>query len=311
MFLYPGAKCKIAGILVSMFPENYTEMPYAEPFVGAGCVLLRKKRSVVELVNDANLSIYCLMKAMIDGELEKKLKKMLKNTPHHQAFLNEAIHFFRNSISGDIDTSMLTDDMVVKIAYYTVVMQTMGFSGYSKNSYKSFWHSINRKMTVPIDRFTNKMDETVNRLRGVQIFSLPYDEFLEKIIKNAKTPFMIYVDPPYIDGHDYSSLAISIGLEPFTYEDHTKLAKLLKQADKKRHYFMLSIDLHEKLVDLYSGYNLFIYKSITGSLKKARYPEIIITNYEPVVPSKVVSCGVVDKKSIDTLMRLINRRRKC
>jgi len=305
MFLYPGAKCKIAGVLVSMFPEGYTEMPYTEPFVGAGCVLLRKERSIIELVNDANLSIYCLMKAMTDDKLERKLKKMLKNTPHHQAFLNEAIHFFRNSISGDIDTSMLTDDMVVKIAYYTVVMQTMGFSGYSKNSYKSFWHSINKKMSVPIDRFVDKMDEVANRLKGVQIFSLSYDEFLEKIIKNAKTPFMIYADPPYIEGHDYSELAISVGLEPFTYGDHKKLAKLLKQADKKRHYFMLSIDLHEKLVELYNGYNLFIYRSITGSLKKTRYPEIIITNYKPKLPDKVIAHGTVNSRNINMLIKAI------
>ena len=57
---YPGAKNRIAGTIIGLFPDGYRNMTYVEPFFGSGAVFFRKAPSAVETVNDLSGDVYNL-----------------------------------------------------------------------------------------------------------------------------------------------------------------------------------------------------------------------------------------------------------
>jgi len=54
MIPYQGGKNRLAQRIISLFPSNYEDLAYVEPFGGAGWVLFKKKPSRVEVYNDIN-----------------------------------------------------------------------------------------------------------------------------------------------------------------------------------------------------------------------------------------------------------------
>jgi len=55
---YPGSKNTIANKIISLFPDDYRNMTYIEPFFGSGSVFFKKAPSIVETINDLNKDIY-------------------------------------------------------------------------------------------------------------------------------------------------------------------------------------------------------------------------------------------------------------
>ncbi len=52
---YPGSKWSTAEWIISMFPADYENMTYLEPFFGSGAVFFNKKRSKIETINDIDI----------------------------------------------------------------------------------------------------------------------------------------------------------------------------------------------------------------------------------------------------------------
>jgi DNA adenine methylase len=60
IFPRAGGKKYIAKKLIELFPSNYTELTYVEPFVGGGGVFFRKQRSAQEIINDLDTKVYAV-----------------------------------------------------------------------------------------------------------------------------------------------------------------------------------------------------------------------------------------------------------
>ena len=58
---YFGGKSRLAPWIVSMFPAHRV---YVEPFFGGGSVLLSKKPSSIEIVNDLDGSVVAFWRAL-------------------------------------------------------------------------------------------------------------------------------------------------------------------------------------------------------------------------------------------------------
>ena len=72
---YFGGKSLLAGRLTAMFPEHKT---FVETHAGSASVLLAKRRSDVEILNDKDDLIVNVLKCIRDDE--GALHKMLENT---------------------------------------------------------------------------------------------------------------------------------------------------------------------------------------------------------------------------------------
>ena len=76
---YPGSKNKIADKIISLFPDDYQNMTYIEPFFGSGTVFFRKVASIIETINDLDGGVYNFFYQVRENGDE--LARLIENTP--------------------------------------------------------------------------------------------------------------------------------------------------------------------------------------------------------------------------------------
>ena len=79
-------KSSICSWILDKFPENYEQMRYVEPFVGNGCVLLNKNKSIEEVASDLNKNIINVWKVIRDEN--KNLKSKFSKFKYNEKFFN-------------------------------------------------------------------------------------------------------------------------------------------------------------------------------------------------------------------------------
>lgn len=119
------------------------------------------------------------------------------------------------------------------------------------------------------------IESAAEKLRGVELFSLDYDDILQLPAKGKSV--LTYLDPPYFNTDQRRAYT-----KPFTLDEHLRLA------DNLRHYshkFCLSYDACPEIRELYKWANVYdvswLYNTDNkpGEKRKA-CKELIITNYE-------------------------------
>ena len=76
-----GGKSRLKKKIISMFPDNYENMIYAEPFVGGGSIFFYKNPSKKEIINDIDknvIDVYKLFKKYDSDDIFKALKTLKK-----------------------------------------------------------------------------------------------------------------------------------------------------------------------------------------------------------------------------------------
>lgn len=116
------------------------------------------------------------------------------------------------------------------------------------------------------------------RLKRVQIECLDFEKLINKY-DGKKTIF--YLDPPYVGvEHYYKNNGVN-----FTYDDHTRLARLLKKIKGK---FILSYYEDPLIRELYSKYRIIEKEAVKHSCgvtrfskgnEKPKSKELLIMNY--------------------------------
>jgi DNA adenine methylase len=237
---YHGSKWRIAPWIIGHFPPHRI---YVEPFGGSASVLLNKVRAEVEVYNDLDGEICNLMRVVRDRGAE----------------LAQKVYFTPYCREEFVESFEATDDPVEQ-ARRTIVRAFQGWgSGYATNTsrskcgkpYNSFrigWRvpgNLPQKLWLGVPE---NIMSIIERLRGVVIESLPYQE----VIKKNDTPeTLVYADPPYMAetrdrGNDYR--------HEFAEADHVGLAKILN----KRPGPAVVSGYHSALYeDLYHGWRVF------------------------------------------------------
>lgn len=75
---YHGGKWRLAPWVISHFPEHER---YVEPFCGAASVLMRKRRSKIEVINDLSGAIINFFRVLQDSAKAEQLREKLMVTP--------------------------------------------------------------------------------------------------------------------------------------------------------------------------------------------------------------------------------------
>lgn len=174
---YPGAKNRIASWIISHIPEHHV---YLEPYAGSLAVLLNKKRSHIETVNDIDKEIVNFFSVLRDKSNE--LLQAVSYTPYAR---EEYIQAYKEC-----------QDEVERARRFAVKCW-MGFG--CGNLYQNGFKSGQQTHSPNPAKAWAKLPETIalatERLKGVQIENLPAIELLKRY---DTSDVFIYMDPPYL-----------------------------------------------------------------------------------------------------------------
>jgi len=154
------------------------------------------------------------------------------------------------------------------VRYMYIVSQSFAAKG------NSFGYGTTTKPSPQIFN-TEHLTKLKVRLRNTYIENLSYKVIVKKY---DRVHSFFFCDPPYLD----TDIKFSIDSKTkFGREEHEKLCSILKGLKGK---FLLTINDHEYIRELYKGFNIAETK-VNYSVSKTnegrrKYGELIITNYE-------------------------------
>jgi DNA adenine methylase len=228
-------------------------------------VLLRKKRSEVEVYNDLDSEIVNLFRVARDNGEE--LSRQVFLTPYSR---DEFVKSFEPSSDP------------LEQARRTVIRSFQGFgSGYvtaTKGSkcarpeygFRIGWRCRGNRPHTNWCHVSDTVMEVIERLRGVVIENTTYQEVIKK---NNTEDTLVYADPPYLSetrdsGKDYRY--------EFTTDDHLELARILHEVAGPVIISGYSSELYN---DLYHGWT--VRECVTQSAGNTKRTEVIwIKGYE-------------------------------
>jgi len=217
---YHGGKWRIAPWIISHFPPHRV---YVEPFGGGASVLLRKRRSPVEVYNDLEGEVVHLFRTLRDRQLGGALVDQLRLTPFSRSEFDAAF--------------ALTDDPVERARRFVV----RSHQGFGSNSVlltdarqTGFRGTRTTSNTAPAANWRDLPDcllPVIERLQGVVIENRP----AEAVCRAQGAPdTLLYVDPPYMpDTRSRGNLycAKHRYKHELTPADHAALLELLVASD--------------------------------------------------------------------------------
>ena len=202
-----GGKFYLSKWIIEHFPEDYDQFTYLEPFCGGASVLLNKKPSEEEIINDLDENLISLLRVIRDQPIEfiRKLKKIRYK---ESTFLNALNN---NELNGDFAR-----------AINEFVLRRMSRGGLRKN----FAWSNRKRGGKPgeVNAWKTILDlipEISKRLNNVLILNKPAISVL-KVFNDPKV--ITYCDPTYVPDSRENLEAYK---HEMTIDDHIELAEVL------------------------------------------------------------------------------------
>ena len=251
---YCGGKRHLARALI----EHINSIPhttYAEPFVGMGGVFLRRtQKPPSEVIND------------LSGD-EANFFRILQR--HYAQFI-EVLKFQLTS-RREFERLQATDPQTLtdlERAARFLYLQKTAFGG--KVTGRTFGIQPGQSVRFDIAKLGPMLEDLHERLAGVVIEALPYDEFIRRYDRDGT---LFYLDPPYWGTEDY------YGKSLFTRTDFKQLSMQLS-AIKGR--FILSLNDVPEIRKLFRDFhirNVQVRYFLSHNQSK-RAGELIVSNGE-------------------------------
>ena len=246
---YIGGKNRLAKQLISLFPSHTT---YVEPFAGGAQVFFHKERSPVEVLND------------LDGEIVNFFRVC-------QWHYEELVRYLKFClVSRQLYEQLAATDP----RFLTDVQRAGRFFYLQKNCYgglvlsRNYHYGVTKRPNYTVERIPHIIRATHERLQGVQIECLPYENILERYDRPTT---LFYLDPPYYDRKLYRF--------NFTKDDFLLLNERLR---KLKGSFVLSLNDVPEVRQIFAHFQIkgvaLAYSTAKGSSR--RYSEVIISDFK-------------------------------
>lgn len=210
LFCYAGGKIKMLKHILPII-ESIPHICFVDAFGGSGSVLLNKKASKIEVLNDINNNIYNLYKVLRDPILSEQLFERLDLTLHSIEDFNHA----KDVCKGICDA----DD--VERARCTFIKYTCSFGGKGRDFARS--KAKNEAKGLVGSRIP-KMPIFQERLKHVTLENEGYEKLFERYDGNDT---LFFLDPPYVK----ETRTCAIYDNEFTTSDHENLIKLANECN--------------------------------------------------------------------------------
>jgi DNA adenine methylase len=180
---YYGSKMSIAEQIVAFFPDH---LHYVEPFAGSLSVLLAKRPSRMETVNDLDGDLQTFWRVLRDQTAE--LERACALTPHS-----------RQEYMACRDAEPVADE--VETARRVWLLLTQGRGGTLRDSKTGWRHFVKPRgssigMPGYLDGYLSRIAPAAERLRQVSLESMPALDVIAKY--GVEDEVLLYVDPPYL-----------------------------------------------------------------------------------------------------------------
>ncbi|MCB1258594.1 MAG: DNA adenine methylase [Microthrixaceae bacterium] len=176
---YFGGKAWLAERLTSAFPAH---RHYIEPCGGSLAVLLAKKRSHMETVNDLDNTLQTFWRVLRDRP--KELERVCALTPHSRAERELAYE-----ISPELDE--------LETARRVYVALTQGRTGsITRTGWRHNLRPTSTPFPVVLQRYSARLAPAAARLQSVSLECRPAVEIVRSYGKERQN--LLYVDPPYV-----------------------------------------------------------------------------------------------------------------
>lgn len=223
--------------VIDHFPENYASFDYFDACASTGNILLNKDRSDVEVINDKDVGLTNILKALRDDS--KTFVRRLK----HYKYCPKT---FQNSLEEDLELDYF--DAAIK----EYIARQMSLSGKRK--------SFNVKGEESWKRNLDQLKLLAERLQNVSILCHDFKGLL-KIWDEEKV--FVFLDPP--------SLPIShegtIEEGEMAVEEHLEFLNIIKKSKSKIMLFSQDYVLYTKAL-VTEGSDWKVYKN---KIKEERY----------------------------------------
>jgi DNA adenine methylase len=240
---YFGSKQTLAPWLVSLLPAHEH---YVEPFCGGLSVLLAKRPSQMETVNDLDGQLMTFWRILRDQPQD--LIRVCALTPHSRA---EQIAAYQPAEDGND----------LEIARRVWIRLTQGRGGMLRRTgWRHHVHPAGTATSMPgyLEAYVDRMAAVAERLHAVSLECLPA---LDLITKYGRHPsVLLYVDPPYLEstrgwGNNYR-------VEMKTEAEHRALAEGLEACAAT---VVLSGYDSPLYAELYRGWHRYEQQTSTGN----------------------------------------------
>lgn len=255
MSVRPAIKAKsnlhIANWIIGNFPEDHQNLTYLEPYCGNANVLFNKEKSQIEVINDLDLGIIQIYRALRDEP--KEFIRRLKLCKYSQETFDKC---FKKEESKDY----------LEHAVNEYILRRMSRSGLKKSF--AWSEKIRGGQPGEINAWESALKELPNlgdRLKEVFLFNKKAIEIIQ--IFDLKSS-LLYIDPPFLYETKVSKTVYS---SEMSTEEHIELSRILNNFKGKVILSGIPSPLYNRL---YKNWNQKKKKASKG--KKA---EILWLNY--------------------------------
>ncbi len=206
---YYGAKTLIAPSIVAAFPDH---THYVEPYGGSLAVLLAKRRSPLETVNDLDESLMTFWRVLRDQPDE--LNRVCALTPHARE--EHRVAAFEDGEFSDLEIARRVF-VQLNQGRAATLRRWAGWRHHAK------YDGSASSLPARLDRYLDRMPPAAARLRSVSLEFRPAFDIIEYFGQHPEV--LIYADPPYLASTRSTSLHYRYEMRD--EHDHRDLADLL------------------------------------------------------------------------------------
>ncbi|MEV6879137.1 DNA adenine methylase [Amycolatopsis sp. NPDC051128] len=240
-FAYFGGKTKLAGQIAGMLPEHEH---YVEPFGGSLAVLLAKRPSRMETVNDIDGDLMLFWRVLRDrpGDLER----VCALTPHARAEFLEA--YALGEAPDDVERARRVWVRLSQSRTGTLL----------RTGWRHYVDPAGSSIGMPgyLGGYVERIGPAAARLAGVSLECQPALELIERYGQSPRV--LLYVDPPYLGTTRVSG---AYRHEMAAAAEHRALAEALQAC---RAAVVLSGYDSPLYAELYPGWHVHRIETTTG-----------------------------------------------
>ncbi|MFC3984932.1 DNA adenine methylase [Streptosporangium jomthongense] len=261
---YYGSKQTLGPAIAALLPEH---QHYIEPYGGSLAVLLAKRPSAQETVNDLSRELMTFWRVLRDRPAD--LARACALTPHSRA-------------EHDAAFAPVADGDELEIARRVWIRLAQGRSNalYCRTGWR--YQVAENGLSLPgyLDAYRDRLIPAAERLVGVSLECLPALDIIARY--GADPSVVFYVDPPYVLGTRNSSHYLH---EMKTDDQHRELAATLNATAAA----VLLSGYHSPLYsELYAGWHVHEFRMVnTQAGARSTRVEVLWSNrpFEAVAPS--------------------------
>ena len=263
---WAGGKRYISSTILDLFPPDYQQRTYHEPFLGGGAIFFRIEPPGGS-INDDNTKLMDFYRTVRDHPEE-----LIEQAGSYET--DEKTYYqLRQQYNGE------TVSEIEKAAILLYLNKT-AFNGLYRVNSQGLFNVPYGRYKNPRVVFPERLVRASELLQRIKIFSEDFT-YVKKI---ALSGDLCYFDPPY---HPLSKTArfTAYTQKGFSYTDQQRLSTLCEQLAKRQVLFIASnsdvpeiTSLYEKIPDV-RFHRIEVQRAISAKASsRIRVPELLITN---------------------------------